>query len=144
MADRTFDITLDPALAYLIADLSREYAAEGDGLYPNDDEDLDNNEEDDPILEAERRTDDGSPESTDPVENELRDIIEGLNVDAQKDLLALIWLGRDDGTPEDWHRVRRQATETPHLHVAQYVEETPLASDYLRSGLANLGYEDDR
>ena len=114
MADRTFDITLDPALAYLIADLSREYAVEGDGLYPNDDEDLGNNEEDGPIL------------------------------DAQKDLLALIWLGRDDGTPEDWHRVRRQATETPHLHVAQYVEETPLASDYLRSGLANLGYEDDR
>jgi Protein of unknown function (DUF3775) len=133
MADRTFDITLDPSIAFRIADLAREYASEGDGLYPHDDEAREAGTSDDPVLEAQGRIDGSHPPPEDPIENELRDLIEGLNIDAQKDLLALIWLARDSGSPDDWHHVRRQATETTHLHVAQYVEE-----------LAILGYEDDR
>ena len=134
MADRPFDLTLDPAMGYHVADLIREYDTEdfaesseddaGDGLIADDDELLDR--------AAERQGD--------PLEQELADLIAGLSIDAQRDLLALVWVGRGDYTAGEWSAARRQARETTPLHVADYLEETPLASDYLVEGLTALGY----
>lgn len=142
MSERAFDITLDPALAYRIAELAREYAAEE--TLPRGDDDLPDEGFDEDSLSDEEDVYDEAPEPpSDPIESELRALIDGLNVDAQKDLLALIWLGRDGSGAKDWSRIRHQATDTSDLHVAQYLEETPLASDYLIEGLLSLGYESD-
>ena len=142
MSDREFDITLDPALAYRIAELAREYAVED--TLPKGEETLQDDGFDEDSLTDEEDVYDEVPEPpSDPIESELRALIDGLNVDAQKDLLALIWLGRDGGSAKDWSQTRRQATETSDLHVAQYLEETPLASDYLVEGLLCLGYESE-
>lgn len=142
MAERAFDITLDPALAFRIAELAREHAS-GNDVAPEYHERVDVGMGDDPISGKDAFVDADASEETDPVEMELRALVDGLNVDAQKDLLALIWLGRDGGSPEDWHRVRRQAGEVPDLHVAHYLEETPLAADFLEEGLSILGYDAD-
>lgn len=142
MAGRDFDITLDPTLAFRIAELAREYASESDRVI-KDDGTVDEDMGDDPIFDEDAILDADASEETDPIEMELRALIDGLNVDAQKDLLALIWLGRDGGSPRDWHSIRRQAGEVADLHVAQYLEETPLAADFLEEGLSSLGYDAD-
>lgn len=140
MADRPFDLTLDPGMAYRIAELVREYDSEDMSAaaddWPVDDDPGDDARPDneDLVEAAEAQT------GTDPIETELRALIEGLNVDAQKDLLALMWVGRGEYSAKDWFRARRQARQTAHLHVAQYLEETPLASDYLIEALTQLGY----
>lgn len=139
MADRPFDLTLDPGLGYRIAELVREYDSEG--MNPAEDSWIvDNDPGDDARPDDEDLVTAAEQETENPIETELVTLINGLNIDAQRDLLALIWVGRGDYDSNDWSSARRQARETQHLHVAQYLEETPLASDYLIEGLIQLGY----
>lgn len=63
-----------------------------------------------------------------------------LNVDAQRDLLALMWVGRGDYPAEDWATARHQAADIADMHLAKYLSETPLASTYLIEGLSQMGY----
>lgn len=45
----------------------------------------------------------------DPVAKEIRGFIAAMNEDEQIDLVALTWLGRGDGTIEDWDELRVEA-----------------------------------
>jgi hypothetical protein len=45
----------------------------------------------------------------DPVVQELVAVINSMSVDEQVDLVALTWLGRGDGTIEDWSELRAEA-----------------------------------
>lgn len=45
----------------------------------------------------------------DPVESELQSLISDLNEDEQIDLVALAWLGRGDGSVDDWESIRADA-----------------------------------
>jgi hypothetical protein len=128
MTDRAFDITLDPSVGFQIADLIREFDSEG--FEPQSDIEQPD-EMDDPR---------SAPLDMDTFEIELTELIDQLNEDAQRDLLALAWVGRGDYQADDWSNARRQARETKHMHVAQYLKQTPLASDYLIEGLIQLGY----
>lgn len=78
---------------------------------------------------------------SDPTEDELRQVIEDLSEDAQFDLVALTWLGRDDWTPDDWDELRRTAAEEASSPTAAYLMGIPLLSDFLASGLAALGLD---
>jgi hypothetical protein len=62
----------------------------------------------------------------DPVLEELQSLISDLSVDAQIDLVALMWLGRDDQSADDWQSVRQQATDAHKEHTADYLCGTPL------------------
>ncbi len=130
MTDQHFSITLDPAIGYKIADLIREFDSEDFALQGEDDLSEDIVDKDAP----------NTQQMTDPFEAELTGLIASLNIDAQRDLLALSWVGRGDYAARNWSDARRQARETMHLHVAQYLKETPLASDFLIEGLTQLGY----
>lgn len=141
MLVRDFEMTLDPMLASRIADLAREFEMEGDEAQLADESS--GPSRDDLILNEEQIFEELDDVKVEPIETELRTLIDGLNVDAQKDLLALVWLGRDGGSFKDWKDVRKQASDTPHLHVAQYLEETPLVSDFLVGALGTLGYENE-
>ena len=46
----------------------------------------------------------------DPTYQELRSFIDGLTEDEQIDLVALTWLGRGDGTIDEWDDLRQEAT----------------------------------
>lgn len=74
----------------------------------------------------------------DPVAQELRAFIGALNEDEQIDLVALTWLGRGDGTIEDWDQLRAQASEAHNKRTASYLLGTPLLPDYLEEGLAQF------
>jgi hypothetical protein len=45
----------------------------------------------------------------DPVADEIRGFIGALNEDEQIDLVALAWLGRGEGTIDDWDELRAEA-----------------------------------
>lgn len=136
MAERRFDLTLNPEIAIRLVELLREY----------DEEDiLDAETEPEADFEPDLDLDDfeegeGGGPRQDPFEDEINSLVESLDVDSQRDLLALIWVGRGDYDAGDWSEARRQARETADGQLATYLRETPLASDYINSGLADLGY----
>jgi len=76
----------------------------------------------------------------DPVQEEIRAAIFGLDVDAQIDLVALAWLGRGDYTADDWQSVREEAAAEHNNKTARYLLGMPLLGDYLEEGLTMLGY----
>ncbi len=80
--------------------------------------------------------DDGS----DPVVREITGFINAMTEDEQFDLIALMRLGRGDGTIEEWDELRREAeADVRSRHAARYLLGEPLASDYLAEGLAAFG-----
>jgi len=74
-----------------------------------------------------------------PTLQELRDAIEGLNVDERDELLALVWLGRGDFTATEWRAAVQQARGIAHRRDADYLIGTPLLADYIEEAVAALG-----
>ena len=76
----------------------------------------------------------------DPVAQEIKDAIDGMNVDHQTELVALTWLGRGDYTAEDWSEAVATARDRRSTPTSEYLLGTPLLGDYLEEGLVALGY----
>ena len=74
-----------------------------------------------------------------PTAQELRDAIDGLNIDEGEELLALLWLGRGDYDAQSWPEALRQARETRSSTETEYLVGTPLLGDYLEEGVEALG-----
>jgi fructose 1,6-bisphosphatase len=77
----------------------------------------------------------------DPVLLEIAGLINSLNEDEQIDLVALMWMGRDDYTVEEWRQLRDEAARAHNKHTARYLAGTPLLADFLAAGLDRLGYD---
>ncbi|MGD9885568.1 DUF3775 domain-containing protein [Reyranella sp.] len=75
----------------------------------------------------------------DPTEAELREFIDALDEDEQTELVALLWLGRGDGTLDDWDELKEQARELRNKRTADYLLGEPLLSDHLEAGLSAFG-----
>ena len=75
---------------------------------------------------------------SDDTRRQLISAIHDLNEDEQRDLIALIFLGREDFTLAEWSEARQAAGEIGRQNVPQYVAETPLASDFLEEGLSQF------
>ncbi len=76
----------------------------------------------------------------DPVLQELRAAINGLNDDEVIDLIALAWLGRGDYDKSEWQEARKLATERHRHRSAAYLMGIPALGDYLEEGLSILGF----
>jgi hypothetical protein len=59
--------------------------------------------------------------------------------DEQIDLVALAWLGCDDGDIENWQALRAEAARAHNDRTASYLLGLPLLSDFLEDGLSKLG-----
>lgn len=85
----------------------------------------------------------------DPVVRELSSFIRALNEDEQIDLVALMWLGRGDGTIEEWDDLRARAVEArgeytnPRRETVSYLLGEPMLGDFLADGLDAFGVEWD-
>ena len=92
------------------------------GSNPSDDMDVEVLEEhaDDPVVEV--------------------SLINSLSEDEQIDLVALVWLGRDDYSASDWTTVRAEAARAHNQRTAEYLPGTPLVGDFLEEGPSMLGY----
>lgn len=80
----------------------------------------------------------------DPTHAELVAFIEALPKDEQVELVALLWLGRGDGTLEDWNDLRTQALAAADEAAAEnrastYLLGEPLLADHLEEALSLFG-----
>ncbi len=76
----------------------------------------------------------------DPVRQELAAFISAMSFDEQVDLVTLMWMGRGDGTLEDWDDLRDTACSEHNNWTARYLLGNPLLGDHLAEGLAQFGY----
>ena len=69
-----------------------------------------------------------------------------MSEDEQIVLIALLRLGRGDGTIEEWDDLRREAADGRDGRTASYLLGEPLVSDYLAGGLDEFGltWNDER
>ncbi len=116
-------------LAYIV-EKAREYDAE----VPTD---SDAAEGSDAVDDQEREVLFDTPDN--PTAQELRDAIDGLNVDEREELLALMWLGRGDYDARSWREALQQARDTQSSTETEYLLGTPLLADYLEEGVEALG-----
>ena len=74
-----------------------------------------------------------------PTAQELRDAIDGLNLDEREELLALVWLGRGDYDARSWSEALAQARDSRSSTETEYLVGTPLLGDYIEEGVEALG-----
>ncbi len=125
-------LTISPEKALFIIVKAREF----DEQVPQSDPDSGSNPADD------REVDVLEEEADNPVEQELRAALAGLNIDERLDLLALTWLGRGDFA--NFAEARKEAEALSEIHVARYLLGTPQLGDYLEEGLSQLGVSLER
>jgi hypothetical protein len=75
-----------------------------------------------------------------PVIQEIGTFVAELGDEEKADLMALMQLGRGDGTFEDWEALRDQAFREHGDRTAAYLIGEPLLSDYLEEGLSQFGF----
>jgi hypothetical protein len=78
----------------------------------------------------------------DATEQEMRDVIAGLNEDERADLIALVYIGRGDMEPEEWGAAVRLAKEREvagSITTADWLIGIPNLGDLLDEGLAAMG-----
>ena len=75
-----------------------------------------------------------------PIRQQLESFINDLPEDQQVELVALMWLGRDNGSTEDWSSVLDDAAHAHNERTALYLLGSPLASDFIEDGVATLGF----
>ncbi len=128
--DDEVTLSISPEKACFIIVKAREFDVKDDvtepdpGSNPSDDKDV-------AVLED---------HEDDPVVEELTSFIDALSEDEQIDLVALVWLGRDDYTAKDWQAVREEAARAHNNRTAAYLLGIPLLGDFLEEGLSMLGY----
>ncbi|MGB6286348.1 MAG: DUF3775 domain-containing protein [Xanthobacteraceae bacterium] len=125
------DLSISPEKVCYIIAKAREFDAKDvvidpdDGSNPTDDAMV-------AVLEDHR---------DDPVVQEIAAAIFAMSEDEQIDLVTLAWLGRGDGSLEDWGELRAEAARVHNKRTASYL--MPLLSDYLDEALAQFGQSCD-
>lgn len=64
--------------------------------------------------------------------------IGALNETEQAELVALMWLGREDAEPEEWDSLVEQARQRREVPTAHYLLDHPLLSEFWLAGLERL------
>ena len=77
--------------------------------------------------------------SDDPVVQEIWAAFFAMSEDEQIDLVTLAWLGRGDGTLDDWDELRAEAARAHNKRTASYLLGMPLLGDYLEEALSQFG-----
>ena len=78
----------------------------------------------------------------DSTEEQLRQVIDGLNDDERNSLLALVYIGRGDMEPEEWGaavRLAREREDASSVSTADWLIGIPNLSDLLEEGLDAMG-----
>jgi hypothetical protein len=115
-------------LAYIV-EKAREYDAEVPADPDEDGSDAADDDEREVLLDT--------PDN--PTEQELRDALDGLNIDEREELLALMWVGRGDFDAQSWSEALRQARDLGTATETRDLLGTPLLGDYLEEGVEALG-----
>lgn len=76
----------------------------------------------------------------DPSEAELRAFVESMSEEAQAELVAVMWVGREAFEAEDFGEAVETALSEASVPTADYLIGTPHLSDHIEAGLEALGY----
>lgn len=71
---------------------------------------------------------------------EVVEEIQGLSEAQRAELVALMWLGREDSDPAEWGDLVTRAAEDQEMPTEDYLLGHPLVADYWANGLERLGY----
>jgi hypothetical protein len=72
-------------------------------------------------------------------EEELRELINDLNVDEAAELIALMWIGRGDFDASEWAEAVNEARQRDTKRTSKYLLGMPLLGDWLEEGLEAIG-----
>ena len=78
----------------------------------------------------------------DATEEEVREVIAGLNADERHDLIALVYIGRGDLEPEEWVeavRLAREREDAMSISAADWLLGIPNLGDLLDEGVNAMG-----
>ena len=75
----------------------------------------------------------------DLTEEELRELIDDLNVDEAATLVALTWVGRGDYDAAEWKEALEAARNRGNARTSKYLLGMPMLADHLEAGLDALG-----
>src|SRR5262245_58289758 len=95
--------------------------------------------------EGSNPTDDEMPSSAfqeegdDLSREEVMEEIRGLDPRQQAELVALMWLGRDEGAPEEFGDLVRQAAARREVPTENYLLDHPLVAEHWLEGMERLG-----
>jgi Protein of unknown function (DUF3775) len=123
------ELTISPEKVGFLIEKAREFDAKDMPVDP----DSGSNGTDDDMIDV--LEDNGA----DPVVREITGFINALTEDEQIDLVALMRLGRGDGTIEEWSELRRDAAEAREGRTASYLLGEPMLGDLLAEGLDAFG-----
>jgi Protein of unknown function (DUF3775) len=123
------ELTISPEKVGFLIEKARQFDVKESASDP----DSGSNAADDDMIDV--LEDDGR----DPVAREIAGFIDALSEDEQIDLVALMRLGRGDGTIEEWKDLRRQAAEGRRGPTARYLLGEPMLGDLLAEGLDEFG-----
>ncbi len=123
-------LNINPELVCQIIEKARQFHAKEQVVIPE----KPNSPADESIMQVLEDHDD------DLTYQEVKEGIRDLEPDQQVELVALMWLGRDDYDMEEWESALQDATDSWTKHTAEYLLATPLVADYLAEGLSLHGY----
>ncbi|BCH23769.1 hypothetical protein MesoLjLc_34270 [Mesorhizobium sp. L-8-10] len=72
-------------------------------------------------------------------EEELRELIDDLNIDEAAELVALAWVGRGDFDAAEWVEAVAEARQRGNKRTSSYLLGMPMLADYLEEGLEAIG-----
>jgi hypothetical protein len=119
--------------------LVRELNSGAETMMPDDEEDAYEHgkvDVDEDALESERHDE----HEHDPTYLSLQRFVNELGVDEQCELIALAWLGRGDGTRDDWNDLYELARERHSNHTPDYLLAMPMLAEFLADGMEAFGY----
>jgi len=73
-------------------------------------------------------------------EAELRAFVDTMSEEAQAELVAVMWIGREAFEADDFREAVETAISEASVPTADYLIGTPHLSDHLEAGLEALGY----
>ena len=135
--EREWDLAIDPDTVRLFvlkaraisAAVSDDYQAGGEHEVELDDQSRDGHHHDGLAEEEEE----------DLTEEELRELIDDLNVDEAAELVALYWIGRGDFDASEWTEAVREARQRNLKRTSKYLLGMPMLGDWLEEGLQAIG-----
>jgi hypothetical protein len=78
-------------------------------------------------------------ESDDLSREEVMEEIRGLDLRQQAELVALMWLGRDEAAPEEFGDLVRLAATRREVPTENYLLDHPLLAEHWLEGMERLG-----
>lgn len=78
-------------------------------------------------------------EDDDLSREEVVEEIQGLSPRQRAELVALMWLGRGDGEPEEWNELLARAIERREVPTENYLLDHPLLAENWLDGMERLG-----